>query len=419
MTNYDLIAFRVIIRINIMHVAALLHKTFEEQLPEVHKIRLNSLMVCCEAATTINTLHLTGLGRAISNKNKECSNIQKVERLLGNGHLQTEKNLFYKLMLSHFIKDDMNPWIHIDWTCINSTTNLYALRASTSMKGRSIVVYEECHPKKNENNHSIHKAFLNQLKLLLPSSVTPIIVTDGGFRGPWFAYILTLNWHFVGRLRNKNLVSLDEGATWTLSGDYFEKATGKPTLLGQGLLTKKGKVPMHLVLYKGKSKGRHQLNKNKMKSQSGKSKIYSKANDEPWVLATSLQQAKERPEHIINIFRQRMRIEENIRDTKSTRYGLGLKDSLTRTAQRMNILLLIAAISSFLAWLSGFLTKMRGKAADFQAQSAKFTSALSIIFLGRRAIKKGISMNQEEFETALNLVYQCAIQTQQEIHHYD
>lgn len=58
---------------------------------------------------------------------------------------------------------------------------LYVLRASLSMSGRSMVIYEESHPKKKENNHATHKEFLNQLKKLLPSSVTPIIVTDAGF----------------------------------------------------------------------------------------------------------------------------------------------------------------------------------------------------------------------------------------------
>lgn len=271
-----------------MHSIELLHKTFEEKLPSVHKNRLNSLMVTCEAALKGNKLYLTGLGRALSNTNKECSNIQKVDRLLGNGLLQAERDLFYKVMLSYVIKDNTYPWIHIDWTCINSTTNLYALRASISMKGRSLVIYEECYPKKSENNHAVHKAFLNRLKTLLPASVTPIIVTDAGFRAPWFAHILKLNWHFVGRLRNKNLVLLEQESAWVLSSNYFERATGKPAHIGKGLLTEEGQVPAHFVLYKGKAKGRHQINKNKKKSNSGKSKLYSKAQKEPWLLVTSI-----------------------------------------------------------------------------------------------------------------------------------
>lgn len=104
MMSCDQIVFLDIIRFTIMHVMELLHKTFEEKLPQVHKNRLKSLMVTCEAAISSNTLYLTGLGRSISNANKESSNIQKVDRLLGNGHLQRERQSFYEVMASHVIQ---------------------------------------------------------------------------------------------------------------------------------------------------------------------------------------------------------------------------------------------------------------------------------------------------------------------------
>lgn len=339
--------------------------------------------------------------------------------MLGNGLLQAERESFYQVLLSYVIKGDQkNPWIHIDWLCINATTNLYVLRASLSTKGRSIVIYEECHPKKNENNHCVHKAFLNKLKALLPSSLAPVIVTDAGFRGPWFAHILKLNWHFVGRLRNKNSIQLENESEWALSSSYFERATRMPKYLGQGLLTKKGKIPVHLVLYKGKPKGRQQVNKNKKKSNAGKSKIYAKANKEPWVLVTSLPLAQQKPVLITNIYRQRMRIEQNIRDTKCPHYGLGLKNSLTRDVQRTNILLLIAAIATLAAWLAGLITTLRKSASDFQAHSAKFTSVLSIVFLGRRAIKKGLTMTSHEGKVVFSLLYECVLNAQIEKPHY-
>jgi hypothetical protein len=56
------------------------------------------------------------------------------------------------------------------------------LRATLVLMGRSIVLYEEVHEKKFENNHSVHKKFLNKLKNILPPDIIPIIVTDSGFR---------------------------------------------------------------------------------------------------------------------------------------------------------------------------------------------------------------------------------------------
>ena len=80
----------------------------------------------------------------------------------------------------------------------------------------------------------------------------------------------------------------------------------------------------------------------------------------------------------------------------------------------MNILLLIAAIATFGAWLAGLFIKASGKAADFQAHSAKFTSALSTVFLGREALKKGLYIEEQQFDNALKSLYQLTLKTQME-----
>lgn len=403
-----------------MQQLTLLHKDFAKELPYIHKTRLNCLMSICTTAATSNKLFLTGLGRAISSATKTSSNIEKVNRLLGNTHLHFELRGFYHSMACRLIPNWMSPWIHVDWSCINPTTNLYLLRASLSVKGRSIVLYEECHPKKKENNHATHQQFLKSLKAILPSCATPIVVTDAGFRAPWFAAVRQMNWHFVGRLRNKNLILMEDTDNWQLSSLFFGEATGKPTYLGHALLTEERQVPGHLVLYKGKSKNRHKRNCNKKISASSKSKRHSKAAKEPWLLVTSLRRARDNPKHIVNIYRQRMRIEENFRDTKCPHYGLGLKDSLTRTPERMAILLLIAAVATFAAWLAGISTIAQGKAADFQAHSAKFTTALSIVYLGREAIKKQQHyISKAQLRIAAEILLQMVIDTQLEQPIYD
>ena len=280
---------------------ALLHKKFAKELPSIHKTRLNCLMSTCITASTSNKLFLTGLGRNAVSKTKTSSNIEKVNRLLGNKHLYRERPAFYATMSAQLIPRWMAPWIHVDWSCINPTTNLYLLRASLSVKGRSMVLYEECHPKRKENNHSVHQQFLKNLKATLPPCKPPIIVTDAGFRAPWFMAVRHMGWHFVGRLRNKNLVLMEEAQAWQLSSSFFEQATGKPTHLGHALLTEEKQVPVHLVLFKGKSKNRHQRNLNKKISASGKSKKHSKAAKEPWLLVTSLSQARDNPQYAITI----------------------------------------------------------------------------------------------------------------------
>ncbi len=50
---------------------------------------------------------------------------------------------------------------------------------------------------------------------------------------------------------------------------------------------------------------------------------------------------------IVNIYRKRMQIEENFRDPKSTWLGLGLEYARSKSPQRYDNLLLIAALVMF------------------------------------------------------------------------
>lgn len=401
-----------------MQPQGLLHKIFENKSVNVHRFTLNNVLQCSITLTRINKLNLTSLGRNLSRKNKPRSNVKKVDRLLGNTSLQKESISFYKILNDFLITEDSAPWIHIDWSCICSITKLYLLRASLSLSGRSIVIYEECHLKKNENNHATHKNFLNNLKSLLPSSTKPIIITDAGFRALWFSYIVKLGWDFVGRIRNKNSVLLESSSKWQLSSDFYEKATGIPTCIGHGMLTESTKIPVNFVLYKDGSKNRHRINKKKDLKPSGRVERYSKAQKEPWLLATSLQKGKELAIKSVNIYRQRMRIEENFRDTKCTRFGFGLKESRSRSTGRMKILLLIAAIATFICWIAGIHGKNRGVSSDFQVQSAKFNKSLSTVYLGREILKRGFKITKKEFLHTLNLLFDLVINTQIEEHSY-
>lgn len=396
-----------------MQLMKLLHKSFKNKLPLVHKARLANVLNASETVVRVNKLSLTAIGRNLSNQSKTRSNIKKIDRLLSNQHLQEEYFSFYKVMASSLINEGSHPKIHIDWSCICSLTKLYVLRASLSMPGRSIVIYEECHPKTNENNHPTHKAFLNNLKAILPLLVKPVIVTDAGFRAPWFAAVLAMGWDFVGRLRNKNLIYIDN--KWVLSKFLYAGANNTPKYLGPGALTIKLKVATHLILYKGKKKNRHKLKNDKTQSNASKSKRYSKSHKEPWLLVSSLSPTVDIAKQTVNIYRDRMRIEENFRDTKCPQYGFGLKGSRSRSPERMKILLLIAAIATFACWLAAIVARETKAAADFQAHSSKFKSVLSSVFLGREALKKGIKITQEQFILVFQRLRQMADSVRLEI----
>ena len=122
---------------------------------------------------------------------------------------------------------------------------------------------------------------------------------------------------------------------------------------------------------------------------------------------------------LVNIYRQRMRIEENFRDTKCTRYGFGLKESRSRSTERMKVLLLIAAIATFACWLAALFTRLYGDAASYQAHSSKFISVLSSVYLGREALKKEFKITKKQFISILRILFDINIAAQLETATYE
>lgn len=384
-----------------MKVRLLLHTLLKKELPAVHMKRFSSLLDAVETLLGGATLKMSELGRTFVNAATTRSNIKKMDRLLGNRALHEEIPLFYQVLSGQLVQEDTQPIIAVDWSCLSAQNERYLLRASRLMEGRSIVVYEEVHPKVHENNHEIHKQFLKHLKRILPKGVQPVIVTDAGFRAPWFAYVRELGWDFVGRLRNKNAVKLTEDEHWQKSCDLWKGANETPQYLGEGWLTEKLKLSCHFILYKGKKKNRRRKNQNGSTCQASKSRRYAKAFKEPWLLVTSLPASSNLAKKTVKLYQGRMQIEENFRDTKSHRFGFGSSMSGSKGIGQLRVLLLIAALATFVCWIAGRHVQQHGRPADYQAQSSKFTSILSIVNLGRQTIKRGWRITKEHLDDVL------------------
>jgi hypothetical protein len=103
----------------------------------------------------------------------------------------------------------------VDWSAIPNSRRstkqeeYQVLRASYAAEGRSMTLYEEVHPRSKLNNSSVHKNFLKHLNALLPEDCKPCIITDAGFKNPWFKAMLKLGWDYIGRIRGD--VHFDDG----------------------------------------------------------------------------------------------------------------------------------------------------------------------------------------------------------------
>src|SRR5688572_28246292 len=90
---------------------------------------------------------------------------------------------------------------------------------------------------------------------------------------------------------------------------------------------------------------------------------------EPWCLATS--RADLPPKQVVLLYGRRFSIEENFRDTKDPRFGLGLSATHIGEPARRDRLLLIAALAQALLTLLGAAGESLGMDRLMKANTVK------------------------------------------------
>src|SRR5690606_2861504 len=89
-----------------------------------------------------------------------------------------------------------------------------------------------------------------------------------------------------------------------------------------------------------------------------------------------------RADEIVALYSLRMQIEENFRDSKSGALGMGLELSQSRSARRLQALLLISTLAAFLLWHIGQLAEAEGLHRRFKS-TTRPGRELSIVWLGK------------------------------------
>ncbi len=199
---------------------------------------------------------VTGLGRNIDSDTTEKHQIKRSMRLCSNPHLQCEIGTIYSIMAHRLIGNQQHPIILVDWSDLDPRKQHFLLRASVAVEGRSLTVLEQVYPLFEKEKPAVHNAFMTKLKSILPPTCKPIIVSDTGFRVPWFKLIESLGWGFVGRVRNRTYCQHTSCDEWTFVKALYTHATLHAKTLGTYHLRRNNPLT---CIYKGKSKGRHHL----------------------------------------------------------------------------------------------------------------------------------------------------------------
>lgn len=332
-----------------MHAVTVLQKCLSDVFQSMHATRRRVLLGAVAALLRGRRLILMDLARHFPGAERVRAPLKRLDRLLGNPHLAREAEPLYGAMARWLIRHT-RPAIVIDWSDLKTDGSLHLLRAGIPVGGRTLTVLEEIHPERKKNSPRVERAFLKRLKALLPPAVKPIIVTDAGFRAPWFRQVRKLGWDYVGRVRNRTQVRLIEGGAWVANRTLHAKARTQPKRFRAAHIVRNAPWPCDLVLVRKRRRGRRSLTRRGQRARSRKNLKAAQSAREPWLLATSLTDMT--CLQIVALYAKRMQIEEGFRDLKCDRYGCAFCYSLTRGAERLAMLLLLHALATFVAWLS-------------------------------------------------------------------
>lgn len=370
-----------------MRASEVLQKCLGDALNSMHALRSRLLLRAVEATIHGRRLTLMDLARSWPGAERIRAPLKALDRLLGNRHLHAERRHIYTAMTRWLVRSKQ-PVIVIDWSDLKRDRSWHLLRAAIPVCGRTLPILDMVLPSGKQGSPKVEKQFLQRLAEVLPDDVRPIVVTDAGFRAPWFRAVEAMGWQWLGRLRNTTYLkpsdAPNEPSQWIPCKAMYELAKQAPRDLGLMDIVRSAPLTARVVLHAKPPKGRKHRNQQGVPARNSNSRKHAQREREPWLLMASPNLSLS-ARQLVTLYARRMQIELSFRDLKSHRYGQAFEDSLTRKGERIEVLLLFSALAALATWLVG----MACEASGIDQWLTPFRSKrrlYSIMRLGREAL---------------------------------
>lgn len=383
-----------------MQVLKLWHTRAHRALSKIHTTRLAALFAAVGGLLKGQQLWLSGVGRHLPGRVDEKHSIKRIDRLLGNPALRGERQTLYQWMTRLLLAPGSQPCLIVDWSDIDTCKALFLLRAAVPVGGRTLTVLEAVYPR--YQHPSDMKAFLEALAQVLPEGCRPILVTDAGFKRPWFIQVEAQGWGYLGRVRSRDYARFPDQPDWFPAKDLYARATSTPRALGELWLPRSNPWLTRAYLYRAPAKGRHRLTARGVRRRNGPSEKHARGQREPWLLVSNLPAHRHTAKRVVALYRQRMTIEQSFRDLKAHRHGFALRGNLGRDPHRIATLLLIAALAVLILWSLGLSGITRRLDRLLQANTERRKRVLSTFFIGCRLWKRGFRLTRLELDAAFS-----------------
>ena len=324
-------------------VHGFLEDLFAEDLHAKRVLSLGGAVVGAIHAAALG-VHTIGRALAAAQHLEPKHAIKQVDRLLSNTGLDVWQ--LFPLWVKFLLSERKEVVVALDWTDFDvDRHSTIALNIITS-HGRATPLMWKTHDKATLKDHrnGYEDELLAYFRQILPSDVRVTLLADRGF-GDQAMYKSLLGAHmdFVVRFRDCIAITDAKGNTTNAAALVPTNGRGKKYSAVRVTHTKT-LVPAVVCV----------------RTQNMK---------EAWCLATSRDDLN--ASQIIALYGRRFTIEENFRDTKDPRFGMGLSGTRIGRADRRDRLLLVGALAQALLTLLGAASEEVGLDRKLKANTVK------------------------------------------------
>lgn len=365
-----------------MHAESIVTRFIESTLSAIHGARRRGYAAVVWAAMTGHALSLSRLARGVSRRRCRLkAGIKRVDRLIGSARIDGEVDVVAEALLGQLCRWLSPLVIAVDWSAAAPGGTFVELRAAVVWlgMGRGITVYQRVYPAAKQGNAKAERALLKALCRWVPRTTRVIVISDAGFRTPWFRAVEDLGWEWIGRVRNVNRIRYS-GGPWQHAQAWGQCASTQAGRQEDCELTRSKRLHCDLVRVRRARVDRPSYGRPRHRPARKAAAEARASAREPWVLAHASTLRELRADEIVALYARRMQIEENFRDGKSLPFGMGAQIGRSRSALRLQALLLIATLSAFLLWHLGQLAEAEGLHRRYKA-TTRVARELSIITL--------------------------------------
>jgi len=302
---------------------------------ELHAKRVLSLASAVSGAMAAASLSVCAIGRALAEEQdldpKHAT--KQVDRLLSNRKIEVRE--LQKHWAAYVVGQRKRIVVALDWTDFDKDGHTTLELSLVTRHGRATKLMWKTLKKselKGQRNR-VESEIIEHLHGALPKDVEVILLADRGFGDhKRYAQLDLLGWYYVVRFKAGTYVTDANGERRTAKQWVHE--TGKAQLLRRATITGHCYELGGVVV------------------------VHDKKMKEPWCLAVRLPELS--AALAVKLYSQRFRIEENFRDTKDLRFGMGLSATHTTSTERRDRLLLVAAMAQVLLTLLGAASEETG-----------------------------------------------------------